>query len=114
MVVDEDKLCAVRLDEFTALLADRVGHDNAHVIALDRADERKTDALIAAGRLHDDGVGADQTALFRLGDHTVRCARFDRAADIDALVFDEDIRAVRRDDAREFDHRRVADGFQNI
>ena len=88
VVVDEHQFCAVRFDELAPLLADRVGHDDAHAVALDRADERKTDALIAAGRLHDDRVGAEQTALFGFGHHAVRRAGLDRAADIDALVFD--------------------------
>ena len=47
---------SVMLYQKTPLLADRVGHDNHRLISLHRTYQCKTDALVAAGGLHNDRV----------------------------------------------------------
>ena len=88
-------LRAVVPDELPPLLADGVRHDDDRVIALDRADEREPDALVAAGGLDDHGVRVQQPGVFRLLDHVQRGARLDGAAHVQTLELHEDLRAAR-------------------
>ena len=89
-VVNETHLSAVLADQHTAFLADRVRHDDDDFIALHGAHKGQSDALVAAGGFHDDGVGADDALFFRRFDHLERGAGLDGTADIEALELDED------------------------
>ena len=94
VVMDEDDLRAVMLNELSALVAYGIGHDNNGFGAAYRADERKADALIAAGRFDNDGVGLDFTASFAIQNHIVGGPRFDGTADVQSLVFYKYLRIV--------------------
>ena len=52
--------------QLPSLFADGIGHDNDGLVAFDGTDEGKTDALIAAGGFHDDGIFVEQAFFFSL------------------------------------------------
>ena len=114
VVVDQNDLCTVVLHDLTALLADRVGHNDDCFVAAYRAHQRKADALIAAGRLYDDAVPVQQAGALGCKDHVVCRARLDRAADVDGLEFNENLRSIRTRHVIQTDERRAADSFKNI
>ena len=86
-VVNQDNLRTVMADKLAAFLADGIGHDDDRTVALDRSDQRKTNALVAAGRLDNDGIRADFAVPLRVFNHLICRARLDRAADIESLKF---------------------------
>ena len=114
IVVDQDQFCAVAADQLTPFLADTVRHDNTDLVAPDSADERQTDALVAAGGLDNDGILGDLTALFGFADHIVSGARFDAAADVDSFIFNKDFSRTGRNDLVQPDDRCMSDCFQYI
>ena len=91
VIVDKDNLSAVVLDQLSALLADGVGHDNDGTVALYSAHKSKTDALISAGRLNDDGIFFDLAFLFGVFYHIVSGSGLDRASDVQTLKFYQNI-----------------------
>ena len=105
---------AIVLHQFAALLGNRIRHDDLDGVALDRAAQREADALIAACGFDNDRIRTNQAAALRVRYHIQSGARFDGAADVQALKLDEYLRAVRRNHAVQAHHRRVADRFQNI
>ena len=84
-VVHENDLRPVVAHELAALLAHAVRHHDDGLVSLDRADEGETDALVAACRLHDDGVRLEPPALFGVSDHVEGGARLDGAAHVERL-----------------------------
>ena len=113
-IVYQNDFRAVVLHQLAALLGNRVRHDDLDRVALDRAAQRKADALVAAGRLDDDRVRMEQAAALGVLEHVERGARLDRAADIQTFKFDKHIGRARRDHAVQTHHRRMADRFQNV
>ena len=89
VVVHEHELRTVRFHELSALLAYRVGHYDAHLVALYRTDECESDTLVAARRLDYDGVFVDYIVFLSLEYHIVGSSRFDRAAYVESLVLYE-------------------------
>jgi len=114
VVMHKAHLRTVMLDKLPAFNADRIRHDNDGSVAAHSADERKADALIAARRFDDDGVFCDEPVSLGAADHIVRCARLDRAADVQPFEFDENLRAVRIGHPVQTDQRRVPDRIENI
>ena len=112
--MDEDDFGAVMAHQLAALLADRIRHDDDGLIAANSTDECEADALVAAGRLDDDGIRADQAFFLCFSDHIVRCTRFNRATDVQSFKFDEDICAVRRRHMVQPDDRRMSHGFEYV
>ena len=82
-------------DKLAAFLADGIGHDDDRTVALDRSDQRKTNALVAAGRLDNDGIRADFAVPLRVFNHLICRARLDRAADIESLKFYQHLSPLR-------------------
>ena len=103
---------AVVLHELPPLFAHAVGHHDHRLVALHRADEGETNALISAGRLDDDGIRLQQSlALGRL-DHVQRRARLDGTTHIERLELDQDFRTVRIHHPIQANQRRVPDGLK--
>ena len=113
-VVDEHDLCTVRLAELAALLGDGIGHDDAYLVALDRADERKADALVAARGLYDDAVGMQQAALLGAGDHRGSHARLDGASHLESFEFDEDLGHTGLHELVQAHERRMSGGIDDV
>ena len=112
-IMDEFHFSAVVADELPALLADGVRHNDDGAVSLDGADQRQADALVAAGRLHDDAVRGKQAFLFRLLNHVQRGAGFDGTADIERFHFDQDFRAVLFRHPVQPNHGRIAHRFKD-
>ena len=108
-VVHHDDFRAVLSDEFMAFVRDRIRHDQHRFVALHRADERESNALIATGRLNDDGIGTDDPLRFGPFDHLERSARLDRTAHIQPFILHHDARLVRRGHMVELDQRGIAE-----
>ena len=112
-VVHEDNFCAVVLHELAAFFADRIRHDDFHFVALDCADERKTNALVAAGRFYDNRVFGEKSAVFSVLNHVKRRAGLDRAADVESFEFDKDFSILGRGHTLKANHGGVAHGIEN-
>jgi len=97
-----------RLDEFLALLAHPLGHDDANLVAFEAADEGHADARVPGGGLEEDGVGVEFSVAFGAFDHRQGHAVLDAAARIQELGLQEDEFVLQPDD------RRVADEVQDI
>ena len=94
IVVDEPDFRPVVLHELLALLAHRVRHDQDGVIPADCPHQRQADALVAAGGLNDDGVGADEAVLLRLVDHVQSGAGLDGTTHVQPLVLHQHLGGV--------------------
>ena len=113
-VMHQDDLRTVVLHQLAAFLGDRVRHDDLDRVALDRAAQRKADALVAAGRLDDNRVRLKEAAALGVLEHVERGARLDRAADVQSLKLYKHVGRTRRDHAVQAYHRRMADRFQDV
>lgn len=115
VVMDELDLRTVGLADLAALDRDRIGHDDAHVVAAYRAHEGQANALVAARRLDDGGpAGCDLSASLGLEDHVVRRARLDRTADVECLELHENLRAVLVGNVPQTDEGRVAHRLEHV
>ena len=76
-IMNETDLRAVMLDQLPTLFTDAVGHDDDRLIAAHGADERKANALIAARRFDDDGIGLEASAGLGIENHVVGRPRLD-------------------------------------
>ena len=94
IVVDEPDFRPVVLHELLALLTHRVRHDQDGVIPADCPHQCQADALVAAGGLDDDGVGADEAVLLRLVDHVQSGAGLDGTTHVQALVLHQHLGRV--------------------
>ena len=56
LVMDDNHLSPIMAHQLAPLLRDGVGHNDNRAVALDRADQRQANALIAAGGLHNNGI----------------------------------------------------------
>lgn len=92
-----------------SLARDGIRHDQDRFIAFYCADERKADALVAAGRFDDDGIFTKEPTLFGTCDHLHCCAGLDRPTNIESLVFDDDPCHIGRGHMVKSDERRIAD-----
>lgn len=77
VVMDQNDLCAVVFDQLSALVAYRVWHNDDCLVAAHRADQRKANALVAAGGLYNNGVFMDKSIFFALQDHVISGSGFD-------------------------------------
>ena len=112
--MDDDGFGAVVAYELAALFRYGVRHDNAGLIAFDRAHQCNADALVAARRLHNDAVRIDFAALFGLFDHLPGSARFHGAANVHALELHEDLRRIRFGQAIQANKGRAPHGFEDV
>ena len=96
-------------DQLAAFFADRVGHDDFHLVALYRSDKSQPDALIAACRLDDYGIFVEQSLFFCVTDHVECGAGLDRTADVQSFEFYKDLCAIRIGHMVKANNRRVAD-----
>ena len=76
--------------------------------------QRQADPLVAAGRLHDNAVRADQPFLLRLQNHIHGGPGLDGPAHVQRFHFDQDFRAVFFRNPVQPDNRRIADRLQDI
>ena len=113
-VMDQLDLRAVVLDQLTAFLTDGIGHDDDRLVALYRAHQRQSDALIARRWLDDDAVIFEQSLLLRVIDHIQRGARFDRTADIQRLKLDQHLGAAGLRHTIQSDQRGLSHRLQHI
>lgn len=86
-VVDKDHFRPVVVHQFATLFADRIRHDDDRAVSFHSSHEGKPDALIAAGRLHDDRIGFYLSFPFRFADHIVGRSCFYGAAHVQSLKF---------------------------
>ena len=100
--------------QISAFHADRIRHDNDCLIPFDRPYKGQPDALVAAGRFHNNGILTKLSPFLSLFDHLQGCPRFDRTANVHALILDQDPGVLRAGHPVELDHRRITDSFQNI
>ena len=107
-------LGSVMANQQPAFPADGIRHNNNGAVAANRADKRKADALVSAGRLHDDGIRMNQPALFCVEYHIEGGAGFDRASHIQPFVFHQNLRPVGISHSLQPNHRRVADRLKHI
>ena len=112
--MDQHHLGAILLYQLSTLLTDGIRHDDLHRISLYRTYQCNTDPLISAGRLYDDGILPDQPCLLRLTEHIVCCSGLYGTADIDPLIFDQNLCGVLIHHPVQADHRRMADCLQYI
>ena len=82
LVMDADHLGPVMLHDAPALHRAGVRHDDAGRVALHGRHEREPHALVAAGGLHDNGIGAKLAALLGALDHLQRRTRLHRSAHV--------------------------------
>jgi hypothetical protein len=82
-------------------------------IATRRTDESERNAGAAAGILDDPPAGFQAPGPLAGLDHGERHAVLHAAGRIGAFELDQDTRATRRHDARQFEQRRIADALQN-
>ena len=113
-VVDQLDLGPVVAHQLAALLADGIGHDDDGPVALHRAHEGQTDALVAAGGLHDDAVLVNQPCPFGGLDHVQGRAGLDGASHVQGLHLYQDLSAARPGHAVQPHHGGVADGFEYV
>ena len=97
-----------RLEMEHLLAAHLVRNDQDEAVALERRDERKAEAGIARGRLHQRAAGPQPAVALERGDHGERRAILDRAARVLSLQLDEQA-ASSRVEPGDLDQRRIAD-----
>ena len=81
--VREDNLCAVCLDQISALDAHGFRHGQNDMIALCRADCRKSDAGIAAGRLNNRCARLEHTGSLCIRNHCICNAILDASCRVE-------------------------------
>ena len=111
----EDHLRAVGRHEPPALDAHRLGHGQNQPVALQGADQRQPDARISARGFDDRGTGTECAVGFGPLDHRQGDAVLHASRGIEQFDFRHDPRHSARIPAQtlQFDHRRIADKFQN-
>ena len=114
VVMDQPDLSSVLGDQIPALHTDGVGHDNDGLIAFNGSYKSQTDSLIAAGRLHNDGVLFQVPSLFSFLDHLKGDPGLDRTAYVHAFILYQDLCILRPDHPGQADHGCIACCFQYI
>ena len=114
IVVHQNDLSAVVPYNLAALLADRIRHNDYRAVAAHGTNQRKSDTLIAAGRLDDNAVLVQETGALSCENHIVCRAGLYRPADVDSLKFDKNFGRILVRHAAQSHKRRAADGFENI
>ena len=105
---------SVVVHELAPLETHRVRHDDDRFVTLDGADQRKADALVAAGGLHDHGVRAQKPGFLSLLDHVERRAAFDGAAHVQGFHLYQNFGAVGSGQFMETDHRGMPHGLEDV
>ena len=111
VIVNENDFCAIMTNQFAAFFADRVRHNDNCPITAYSADECQADALVAACRLHNDGILVEQSLVFCVCNHVKSRAGFDGTADVQTFKFHQNLCAVRICHAGQPNHRRMSHCF---
>ena len=106
-------LGAQRLEVEDLFLAHLVGHDDDQAVALLSGDQGEAEAGVAGGRLDDGAAGLEHAVVLGRLDHRQADAVLDRAARVLQLELGEQP-AGPGIELGEFDHRRVADHFEDV
>ncbi len=112
--MNQHYLGAIVAHQLAAFFADGVGHDNDGFVAANSANQCKSDALVTACGLYDDGVRQDAPLLLGGKNHLIGGTGFDGTADIQAFKFDKNLSHVRFNHTLQTDHRGVSHGIQNV
>src|SRR6185369_11082891 len=102
---------AERAHELYPLVAEAVGDDDQHAVALRAADESERWPGAAARVLDNGRIRLEKPVALGALDHRERHAVLHRAARIQMLQLDPDLDAVRRHEAAQPHEGRVADRF---
>ena len=97
-------------EDFDIILGKILKYD-FDLVALDRTDEGKSDSLVAACRLDDDGVLFENSGAFGVFDHVERRTGLDRSSYVEGFEFDEYFRRAGLDHPAQAHKRRMADGI---
>ena len=100
-----------QIDFFFGLL---VGNRENHFIAANRRDQCQPHAGVAGSAFDDGAAGLQQAALFRIINHGDADAVFHRAAGIDVVGLDVNLRLEALVNAIEAHQRRAANGFEDV
>ena len=95
-VMDKHHFRAVVAHKLAAFFADAVGHDNDRPVALHRADESESYALVSASGLDYHGVGPEQPARLGVTNHVERRTGLYGAANVHCLELYKDFGHVGR------------------
>ena len=106
-IVNQDYFCPVLLHQLASLLTDGIRHDDDGLIASHGTDQGKTNALVAAGGFHNDGIRPDQALFLCVCNHVECSTSLNRTAHIQTLKFDQNLCAVRFCHTAQADNRRV-------
>ena len=106
-------LGAVRAQQADLLRRHLVGHDEDHLVALDRRGHRKPVAGIAGGGLDDGASRAQQSTALRVLEHREPDAVLDAAARVELLELGQDQRPEPLGDLAQPDQRGVADQVED-
>jgi hypothetical protein len=107
-----DDLHAEEAHQPAPLDAERLRHGHHKRVSLGRADHRKTDAGIAAGRFDYGLAGFELSGFFGRLDHAERQAVLHRAERVEGFNLDKKIDALRRQTIDPY-YRRIADGLDD-
>jgi hypothetical protein len=77
--------------QFLALDAHGLRHGEAQPVSAGCTDKGQSDAGVAAGGLHDQGVGPQRSVFFRIVDHGCGDAVLDAAQGIEKFKFGDDL-----------------------
>ena len=110
----EDDLGSEQAKELLALGGRVVGHHDPNRVPQARADHRQADAGVAARGLQDRLAGTQRPVGHGRLDHGPRDAVLDAAGRVVALQLGVQAHALVRREAPQLDHRRVADGGDQV
>ena len=94
VVMHEHDLGTVMTHQLSPFFTHRVRHDNDRLIAADCTDQCKTNSLVSARRLDDNGIFIYYSGFFSRQDHVKCRSGLDRSSDIQSLKFHIDFSAV--------------------
>ena len=109
-----DHFRAQRLQQIHFFLGLLVGDGENHFVAAHRRDQRQPHPGISGSAFDDRAAGLEQSFFLGVVDHGDADAVFHRAARIDVVGLDVNLRLQALVDAIQAHQRRVADGFQNV
>ena len=110
----DDDFGAERLQQIDFFLGLLVGDGENHFVTANRGDERQAHAGIAGSAFDDGAAGLEQALFFGLVNHGDADAVFHRAAGIDVVGLDVNLRLQALVDAIQADQRRASDGLENV
>ena len=102
------------LHKQSAFAADGIRHNDNGAVTADCAHQSKTDALIAAGGFHNDGIRSDDSAPLCVKNHVKGGSGLNGTANVESFVFNQNFCPVRITHFLQPDHRRVTDCFQHV